>query len=176
MKPHKFKMFAVPVAIAVLAAFVSSASAGQVSQASSDPALAKAKAFVAALNNADLDALVGTFADDATIFLPFSSDPERVTGKERIRGAFDPFLQRVRASGEGPPYLQISPADVHVQHFDGMAVVTFHLGQFPAPPEKEPSTFSRRTVVLRQIEGEWLIVHLHASNIVPAPTGQPLPK
>lgn len=176
MKPRKFELFATSVAIAILAAYVSSASAGQDSKASPDPALAKAEAFVAALNNADLDALVATFADDATIFLPFPSDPARVTGKERIRGAFDPFLQRVRATGEGPPYLQISPADVHVQHFDGMAVVTFHLGQFPAPAETEPSTFSRRTVVLRQIEGEWLIVHLHASNMVSAPTGQPPPK
>ena len=176
MKPDMIQMLAKSVAIAVLAMYVSTASAGQDSQASSDPALAKTQAFVAALNNADLDALVETFAEDATIFLPFSSDPARVTGKERIRGAFDPFLQRVRASGEGPPYLRISPADVHVQHFDGTAVVTFHLGQFPAPTEKEPSTFSRRTVVLRQIGGEWLIVHLHASNMVTAPSGQPPPK
>ena len=176
MKPHMIQMLAKSVAIAVLAMYVSTASAGQDSQASSDPALAKAQAFVAALNNADLDALVETFAEDATIFLPFSSDPARVTGKERIRGAFDPFLQRVRASGEGPPYLRISPADVHVQHFDGTAVVTFHLGQFPAPTDKEPSTFSRRTVVLRQIGGEWLIVHLHASNMVSAPTEHRPPK
>ena len=176
MKPHMIQMLAKSVAIAVLAMYVSTASAGQDSQASSDPALAKAQAFVAALNNADLDALVETFAEDATIFLPFSSDPARVTGKERIRGAFDPFLQRVRASGEGPPYLRISPADVHVQHFDGTAVVTFHLGQFPAPTEKEPSTFSRRTVVLRQIGREWLIVHLHASNMVSAPTEHRPPK
>ena len=176
MKPHMIQMLAKSVAIAVLAMYVSTASAGQDSQASSDPALAKAQAFVAALDNADLDALVETFAEDATIFLPFSSDPARVTGKERIRGAFDPFLQRVRASGEGPPYLRISPADVHVQHFDGTAVVTFHLGKFPAPTDKEPSTFSRRTVVLRQIGGEWLIVHLHASNMVSAPTEHRPPK
>ena len=85
-------------------------------------------------------------------------------------------VQRVRASGEGPPYLRFNPADVHVQHFDGTAVVTFHLGQFPAPTEKEPSTFSRRTVVLRQIGGKWLIVHLHASNMVSAPTEHRPPK
>ena len=176
MKPHMIQMLAKSVAIAVLAMYVSTASAGQDTQASSDPALAKAQAFVAALNNADLDALVETFAEDATIFLPFSSDPARVTGKERIRGAFDPFLQRVRASGEGPPYLRISPADVHVQHLDGTAVVTFHLGKFPAPTDKEPSTFSRRTVVLRQIGGKWLIVHLHASNMVSAPTEHRPPK
>ena len=99
MKPHMIQMLAKSVAIAVLAMYVSTASAGQDSQASSDPALAKAQAFVAALDNADLDAVVETFAEDATIFLPFSSDPARVTGRERIRGAFDPFLLRVRASG-----------------------------------------------------------------------------
>lgn len=176
MKPCKIKMLAMSVAIAVLAACVSSASAGQDSTANSDPALATAEAFVTALNNADLDALVGTFAEDATVFLPFLSGPARVTGKERIRGAFDPFLQRVRASGEGPPYMRNNPVDVHVQHFDGTAVVTFHLGQLPVPTAKEPSPFSRRTVVLRQSGGKWLIVHLHASNMVVAPTGQAPPK
>lgn len=45
--------------------------------------------------------------------------------------------------------MRVNPVDVHVQHFDGTAVVTFHLGQFPAPTKKEPSTFSRRTVVFR---------------------------
>ena len=62
MKPYKIKMLAMPVAIAVLAACVSSASAGQDSTANSDPAVGTAEAFVTALNNADLDALVGTFA------------------------------------------------------------------------------------------------------------------
>jgi len=61
MKPDKIKILATPVAIAVLAACVSSASAGQNSTANSDPALATAEGFFAALNNADLDALVGTF-------------------------------------------------------------------------------------------------------------------
>jgi ABC-type glycerol-3-phosphate transport system substrate-binding protein len=77
MKPRKIKMLAMSVAIAVLAACVSSASAGQDSTANSDPALATAEAFVTAPNNADLDALVGTFAEDATVFLPFSSGPAR---------------------------------------------------------------------------------------------------
>jgi len=175
MKPYKIKMLAMSVAIAVLAACVSSASADQDSTANPDPALATAEAFVTALNNADLDALVETFAEDATVFLPFSSDPARVTGKERIRGAFDPFLQRARASGEGPPYMRNNPVDVHVQHFDGTAVVTFHLDQLPVPTATEPSPFRRRTVVLRQIGGKWLIVHIHASNMVVAPTGQPPP-
>ncbi len=77
MKPHKIKMLAMSVAIAVLAAYVSSVAAGQDSPANSDPALATAEAFVTALNNADVDALVGTFAEDATAFLPFSSGPAR---------------------------------------------------------------------------------------------------
>lgn len=170
------KMLALSVAIAVLAACITSASAGQNSTASPDPALATAEAFVTALNNADLDALVGTFADDATIFLPFSSSPARVTGKDRIRGAFDSFFRRVRASGQGPPYMRNSPADVHVQHFDGTAVVTFHLGALPDPTAKEPSKFSRRTVVLREVGEKWFIVHMHASNMVFEPTAQSPPE
>jgi hypothetical protein len=36
--------------------------------------------------------------------------------------------------------------------------------------------FSRRTMVLRQIGGKWLIVHLHACNMVVASTEQSPPK
>lgn len=161
------------LALAALCAFSPSASAGQETPASADSALATAQAFVTALENADVDALVVTFAEDATIFLPFDSDPARLTGKARIREAFDSFLKDVRASGKGPPYMQLEPQDVHVQHFEGMAVVTFHLGKPVTPAGETPARFARRTVVLRQVGDTWLIVHMHASNMVPAQTEQP---
>jgi ketosteroid isomerase-like protein len=158
------------LALAALCAVSPSAAAGQQTPASVDPALATAQAFVTALENADVDALVLTFAEDATIFLPFDSDPARVTGKARIREVFDSFLKDVRASASGPPYMQLEPLDVHVQHFEGMAVVTFHLGKFAAPAGETPARFGRRTAVLRQVGDTWHIVHLHASNMDPART------
>lgn len=161
------------LALAACSAISPSASVGQEPPDARDPALATAQAFVTALENADVDALVGTFAEEATIFLPFESDPARVTGKAQIRAAFDPFLKGIRDSGKGPPYMQLEPVDLQVQHFDGVAVVTFHLGKFPTPAGETPSRFARRTVVLRQVGDTWLIVHMHASNIEPAQVGEP---
>jgi uncharacterized protein (TIGR02246 family) len=153
--------------LATLGAFSSSASADPQTPAGVDPALAAAQAFVTALENADIDALVATFAEDATVFLPFASDPARLAGKAQIRAAFDAFLKDVRTSVTGPPYLQLEPRDVHVQHFDGMAVVTFHLGTLATPAGDTPARFARRTAVLRQVGDTWRIVHLHASNMEP---------
>lgn len=155
------------LALATLCAVSSSASADPQTPASVEPALAAAQAFVTALENADIDALVATFAEDATVFLPFASDPARLAGKAQIREAFEAFLKDVRTSGKGPRYLRLEPRDVHVQHFEGVAVVTFHLGTLVTPAGDTPARFARRTVVLRQVGHTWRIVHLHASNMEP---------
>jgi len=43
-----------------------------------------------------------------------------------------------------------------IQEYDGLAVVTFHLGT--------DTRVSRRTLVFRRIGSDWKIVHLHAST------------
>jgi hypothetical protein len=66
-----------------------------------------------------------------------------------------------RSNRKGPPYLDIAPKDVKIQMADDVAIMTFHLGEGGA---------SRRTIVWQNRHGKWLIIHLHASNILP-PSG-----
>jgi uncharacterized protein (TIGR02246 family) len=134
-----------------------------------DPAApaAVAQRFVVALENADTDGLLATFRDDATVFMPFAADPQRRDGKSEIRAAFAPMFEQMRRSGKPAPYMNLTPRDFQTRFYgDSTAIVTFHLGTIPAPDAKERSTFSRRTVVLTKSDGEWLIAHLHASNII----------
>ena len=123
------------------------------------------KAFLLALGNADLDGILATFAEDATVYLPISSSPKRLTGRKQIRECFAPFLENVRSSGQGPPYMVLNPQDVQIQDYGSTAIVTFHLGRLPVKESEEPTSFSRRSFVLRLINGQWLIVHLHGSNL-----------
>lgn len=113
--------------------------------------------FIRANETANLDLIVGTFDDAATVFFP-SGQAQRANGKAEIREAF----ARLFRPRTGP--ITITPRDVNIQLFDAAAVVTAHLGDLPAMPIREPITFARRTFVLRQVSDRWLIVHLHASG------------
>jgi ketosteroid isomerase-like protein len=119
-------------------------------------------AFLAALTNADSDAVGATFLDDATVFMPFDSMPERVQGRDAIRSAFERFFVSLRQSASAPPYMKLEPRELHMQTLGDTAIVTFHLGTAGGP------SFSRRTFVLQRVHGRWRIAHLHASNIRPA--------
>lgn len=113
--------------------------------------------FIRANETANLELIVGTFDDAATVFFP-NGQAQRATGKAEIREAF----ARLFRPRTGP--ITITPRDVNIQLFDAAAVVTAHLGDLPAMPIREPITFARRTFVLRQVSDRWLIVHLHASG------------
>lgn len=128
-------------------------------------AMNAALAFVDALSNADMDALLAAFRDDATVFMPFESIPRRVQGKEEIRAAFAPMFERLRASGRPAPYMKIVPRDVETQVYGTTAIITFHLGALPAAGATEPAAFSRRTIVVTREGERWLIAHLHASSM-----------
>lgn len=126
-------------------------------------------AFLTGLDNADLDSVVATFADDATVFLPIPAIPELLTGRKEIQEGFAPFLANIRSSGQGPPYMTLKPQGIQVQDMGTTAIVTFHLGKLPADESKEQTSYSRRTFVLQLIKGKWLIVHMHASNMMLPP-------
>lgn len=113
--------------------------------------------FIRANETANLELIVGTFDDAATVFFP-NGQAQRANGKAEIREAF----ARLFRPRTGP--ITITPRDVNIQLFDAAAVVTAHLGDLPAMPIREPITFARRTFVLRQVSDRWLIVHLHASG------------
>lgn len=113
--------------------------------------------FIRANETSNLDLIVATFDDAATMFFP-SGQPQRAHGKAEIREVF------ARLFGQRTGPITITPRDVHVQLFDDTAIVTAHLGVLPPMPIREPVTFARRTFVLRPVGERWLIVHHHASN------------
>lgn len=122
--------------------------------------------FVRALTYADLDSLDRSFAPDATLFMPFDESPRRIEGNKAIRETFAPYFAELRKSGRKPPYFDLKPRDLSIQRVgEGLAIVTFHLGELPAAGVTEPVRFSRRTFVVKRYETGWHIVHLHASNV-----------
>jgi len=129
---------------------------------SRDRAMETVQTFIRANETANLELIVGTFDDAATVFFP-GGQAQRANGKGEIRAGFAGlFKQRTGA-------ITITPRDVSIQMFGDLAIVTAHLSDLPTTPPREPMTFSRRTFVLRQVGERWLIVHLHASNyLLPA--------
>ena len=125
--------------------------------------------FLTALSNADLEGIVATFAEDATAFLPVASVPKRVTGRREIREAFAPFVESIRSSGKGPPYMRLNPLQMSVQDLGTTAIVTFHLGKLPSEVSGQATSFSRRSFVLKLIGTQWFIVHMHGSNLLLQP-------
>jgi ketosteroid isomerase-like protein len=89
--------------------------------------------------NLDMKQFIACFADDATVFFPMPEPPERVQGKQAIQQRFE------------------RPEDLSIQLIPGhTAVVSFHL--------RNEERIGRRTLVLTKMNGQWLIIHLHASN------------
>ena len=117
--------------------------------------------FLQAFSTLQLDDMMRFFADDATAFFPIRHRALRLVGKEAISEAFAKVLARVRASGA--TQIRLDAEDVHVQAFDDVAVVTFHI---------RDDDLNRRTLVLRRTRGRWRIEHLHASN-APLPSKPP---
>jgi len=113
--------------------------------------------FIEALNAADIEKLAPFFAPDATAFFPLAPFADRLENKDQITKVFAAFFESVRRGKTGPPFMSLVPQDVRLQLYGSTAVVTFHF--------KGPELVSRRTLVLSNDKGTWLIVHLHASNV-----------
>lgn len=109
--------------------------------------------FLQAFSELNLDEMMAYYAEDATTFLPTRHHSPRLEGREAIREAFARVLSKIRSSGA--TRIQLDAEDVHVQEFDGVTVVTFHI---------RDADLCRRTLVLRSSQGRWLIEHFHASN------------
>ena len=124
---------------------------------SRDRIMETVQTFIRANETANLELIVGTFDDAATVFFP-NGQAQRANGKAEIREAF----ARLFRPRTGP--ITITPRDVNIQVFDDSAIVTAHLRDLPPMPIREPITFARRTFVLRHVGDRWLIVHLHASG------------
>ncbi len=121
--------------------------------------------FLRAFENGDIESMEAAFAEDALTF-PRSimatdldmdidvRDYRRVTGIDPQMRA---LIDRLKAEGRTPPYLSLDPQDLDIRVYGDAAVATFHL---------TGARLGRRTFVLAKLDGEWKIVHLHASNVV----------
>ena len=105
--------------------------------------------FIDAFNQLDRARMDACFIDDPPVFLPW--------GGHRLVGFWDDRFDDWRAESNGPPYLDIQPKDLSIQHFGDAAVATFHL-------EHDSDTLARRTIVLCRTPAGWKIAHLHAST------------
>jgi len=128
-------------------------------------AMKPVQGFIEAMTNADLDALMKLFDEDATVFMPFAETPRRLGGNAAIRSAFGALFDQLRKSAAGPPYLRLNPLDLESKLYGNTAIITFHLGALPSSTAPHPTRFSRRTFVVMPRNGQWRIVHLHASNM-----------
>ncbi len=149
-------------AVAALVVLLATTPALAQGTTSRDRAMETVQTFIRANETANLELIVSTFDDAATVFFP-GGQAQRANGKDEIREGFAGlFTQRTGA-------IAITPRDVSIQMFGDLAIVTAHLSDLPTTPLREPMTFSRRTFVLRPVGDRWLIVHLHASNyLLPA--------
>ena len=115
--------------------------------------------FIAAFNALDWDSFRTCFADQASVFnpeIPEVTSLHRLDGRAAFERAFRGVFESAHAGGAqaGP---HIVPENVRVQRFDTTAVVTFEF-------KRAGGSYGRRTVVLHEEGGSWLIVHIHASN------------
>ena len=147
------------VAIALLSVLSSSLCVAE-PIASGDPADIEAftRKFLRAFENLDMQQFIACFADDATAFFPTPEPPERAQGKDAIRRRFERVFASIRSTAKsGPPFHHLTPEDLSIQLLPGRtAVVSFHL--------RNAERVARRTLVLTNTNGQWLIIHLHASN------------
>jgi ketosteroid isomerase-like protein len=114
---------------------------------------------ITAFENLDLPAFMACFADDATGFFPVPGPPGLFEGKSAIQRQFERLFGEVRRShNAGPPYFHIIPGNSQVQILSPDAALVFF-------DQRNTQRNGRRTLVFRKSQGQWFIVHFHASNI-----------
>jgi ketosteroid isomerase-like protein len=112
--------------------------------------------FIDAIETADLERLLSTFHDSATVFLRARAPgelPVRVSGISDLRAVFTALFARRQEP------VTITPRDAAVDVWGEVAVVTTHLGG------RSTDSIGRRTFVLHKTGDRWLIVHYHASDV-----------
>ena len=146
-------------AIAVLIAVCPLAGAAEPNESAERAAIKTfVRSFLLAFENLDTQQFVACFADNATVFFPMPEPPERVEGKQAIKQRFEKVFASIRSTAKsGPPFHHLAPEDLTIQMMPGQtAVVSFHL--------RNSERIARRTLVLINTNGQWRIIHLHASN------------
>lgn len=115
-----------------------------------------ATSFIDAFNSLDAARFDAFFADDVTMFFPSGPFPkERTVGKQAVTSAFHAAFDA--AKQRGMTRLGIEPANLQVQSFGKLALVTFQL--------RGNGNIGRRSILFRQDLAGWRIVHFHASSL-----------
>jgi ketosteroid isomerase-like protein len=109
--------------------------------------------FIESFKVLDIEAMMSCFAEDSTSFFPSHHYSSKIVGKSQIRARFEQVINKIKAAGLTQIALPVE--DLDTMNYGETALATFHI---------RDSDLSRRTVVLRKNEDEWLISHLHASN------------
>lgn len=146
-------------AIALLIAASPLACATEPSESGNRAAIeAFTRKFLRAFEDLDMPQFIACFADNATVFFPPPEPPERVEGKQAIQKRFEQIFASIRSTAKsGPPFHHLAPEDLAIQMMPWQtAVVSFHF--------RNSERIARRTLVLTNTNGRWLILHLHASN------------
>lgn len=110
--------------------------------------------FVEAFESLDLDGMMSCYSDEATSFFPVRHHHPKISGKSQIRQQFGKVIDKITAAGLDRISLPVQ--DMEIADYGETALATFHIMD---------DTLSRRTLVLRKNKEEWLITHLHASNV-----------
>lgn len=119
--------------------------------------------WLASFNSLETGRFLAFFAADASVFMPMpSGNPlggRRVEPENLTREWTELFARfRKSSSRTQPPFMNIAPQDVCIDHLGrGAAVVTFHLGEGPWT--------GRRSLAWRREAEGWRIVHVHASRL-----------
>jgi len=118
--------------------------------------------FIEAFNNLEWERFRKCFADDASVFnpaVPGVTELHRLDGREKVETVFESVFAEAKKGKSNAPYLDIRPAELRIQMLVNAAIVTFHFN-------RGGSSYGRRTLVFQKRDGKWLIVHLHASNVL----------
>jgi ketosteroid isomerase-like protein len=121
-------------------------------------------AFLRSFAACDLPAMEAAFAPDAMSFDAVNagtSDPAPDRQKLKRAPGMPAGMRRIALAlpkeRPGPPYHRPDLVqDLHVQVVGDMALCTFHFDN--------PERLGRRTIVLVRRNGDWRILHIHASN------------
>lgn len=117
----------------------------------------KTQSFLKAFNSFDWQNFRNYFSDDATLFMPFWKYAKRISGRKEYEEIWLILFPQFTDTIKNP--MSISPSDINIQLYGKTAIVTFHLGD-------GINSLGRRTFIWSKQEGQWKIVHLHASTLV----------
>jgi ketosteroid isomerase-like protein len=111
------------------------------------------ESFIAAFNALDFERFRRCLAPEVSLFAPRADGAPLIEGAPAVEAHFAAVFR-----AEGPAGPNIQPTRVHVRALAPQAaLVTFEFA-------RAHGSIGRRTLVLRRIEDDWRIVHIHASN------------